>query len=308
MWRRLLPWGVVLLLGVILVVRTDLKSIAASMRSIHWVAYVAFVLTFSIVNLLFDAIATWKTYQQLTSLVDFRSIFMVRAASYLSGIINYHAGQAYLTYLLSKKYAIPIGRVIGGTLVVYATTLGNFILLAALSLPFAAQQASWVPRVVAFLALGVLVYFGLLQSKPKFLTRFAIFAPLFEVGVLGHLRLMLWRLPHIAVLSVSLWLAYWFFGVVIPPQASLSDLPIILLVSALPITPQGAGTRELIAIELLSSFVPASAAGDRTAPIIAAGAAFVVVATLGQALIGCAYLRPVGRLLRPMTFNPTAES
>jgi len=282
-WRRLLPWGMALAITTYLVVKTDHRSLIASLRSVSLVQFIGFIFAFSIINLLCDTLATWKTYRTLQPSLAFRSIFVVRGASYLPSIVNYHAGQAYLTYLLSKRHGIPLSQVVGGTLLVYATTLSNLILLAGCSLLLPATHAPWVSWFVTLLVLGILFYFVVIKIRPSILERISFLAPLFAAGPRKHLRLMAWRIPHIATLFLSLWITYWFFHVSIPWRASLAALPLILLASALPITPQGAGTREIMAIQLLSPFVPP---GDTNAPIIAAGGAFVMTTTLNQALIG----------------------
>lgn len=143
------------------------------------------------------------------------------------------------------------------------------------------------------LALGVVAYWGVLALRPRFFTRFEALAPLFEAGVGGHLRLMIWRLPHVTILLAGYWANYWLFGIRPPLSAALTSIP-ILLVTAVPITPQGVGTRELVAIELLAPFAPGA---DRTAPVLAAGVAWVAISTLCFAATGLLCARGAARLL-----------
>ncbi|HEU4538973.1 MAG TPA: lysylphosphatidylglycerol synthase domain-containing protein [Polyangiaceae bacterium] len=296
LWRRALPWVVALALGAFLVSRTDLHAVARALGSVNGPAYVAFVLAFVVAVWAADTLATWRVYRRVCPALPWRDLLVVRAASYLPSLVNYHVGQAYVTYLLARTYRTPTARVAGGTLLIYATLLGNLILIAALGLPFAAASAPWAAGFVLPLGLGVFAYWGVLALAPRALAGREALRPLFDAGVGGHLRLMLWRLPHVAVLAFGFWANYWFFGIATPLLPSLTFIPILLLVSAMPITPQGAGTRELVALKLLAPF---ALVDDKAAPVLAAGVAWVAVSTLCYAALGLVHLRRAAGLLTP---------
>jgi hypothetical protein len=303
LWRRVLPWFVaVALLGAVFS-RTDARSVWSNLRSVNLPAYVAFVALFTVTNLACDSLATWRAYRRVHPALPLRDLFVVRGASYLPNLVNYHVGQAYLTYLLSRNYGVPLLRVVSATLVIYATLLSNFIVIAAVAMPFMGEPTPWVTTTIVPSAAGVLVYFAVLALRPGFVARLPAFAVLFEEGPLGHLRLMLWRLPHIAVLSVGLWFGYWFFDVVIPPRAALTHIPVIMLFSALPLTPQGAGMREFVALHLLAAYVRGPAA-DPSAAILAAGAAWAAVTAAMQAVVGLSLAGPAARLFAKALRGP----
>jgi uncharacterized membrane protein YbhN (UPF0104 family) len=293
LWRRALPWGVALLLGAFLLAHSDRRAIGLALREVNGPAYVAFVLAFVVAVWAADTLATWRVYRRVCPALPWRDLLVVRAASYLPSLINYHVGQAYVTYLLARTYQTPAARVAGGTLLTYATLLGNLILVATLGLPFAAADP-WAASFVLPLGLGVFAYWGVLALRPRSLASREALRPLFDAGVAGHLRLMLWRLPHVAVLALGFWANYCFFGVRAPLLPALTVIPILLLVSAVPITPQGLGTRELVALKLLAPFALTE---DKAAPILAAGVAWVAVSTLCYAALGLAYLRRAAGLL-----------
>jgi len=293
-WRRALPWVVAILLLGFLAARTDRAAIAGALGSVNALVYVAFVAVFVGLSLITDTLATWMTYRRVAPALPFRDLLVVRGASYLPSLLNYHVGQAYVTYLLSKAHGAPMVRVVGGTFLVYATLLGDLILTALAGVPFSPAHAPWAAGLVVPLSLGVFVYWGVLALRPRVFLRFEALAPLFEAGVSGHLRLMVWRLPHVAVLWAGYWANYWLFDIRPPLGAALTSVPILLLVSAVPITPQGVGTRELVAIELLAPFSPGA---DRTAPILAAGVAWVAISTLCFAATGLIFARGAARLL-----------
>jgi hypothetical protein len=302
LWRQILPWAFAVAFFGLILARTDVRSVLGLMRQLDLPTYIAFTAVTVMGNLLCDTLATSRVYQRLGVPVTFRALTPVRAAAYLPSLVNYHVGQAFLTYLLARKYRAPLLLVVGGTLIVYATTIGALVALVLPSLPYAGGELPWVVRAVVALLLGGCCYLVVLWFKPGLLASRATLEPLFRVGVRGHLTLLAWRFPHALLLFAQLWAAYRFFGIRVPLAASFAYLPLIMLVSALPITPQGAGTRDLVALQLLAPFTPAGA--DHAAPIVAAGAAYVLFGTLAQAVLSLAFTPWAGRILREGRDSP----
>jgi hypothetical protein len=303
-WRRVLPWVVAVLLLGFLATRTDRKAIGDALASVNALVYLGFVAAFVGLSLVADTLATWKTYRKVAPSLPFRALLVVRGASYLPSLLNYHVGQAYVTYLLSRAHGTPMARVVGGTFLVYATLLSDLIFTALAGVPFAPPHAPWAAGLVVPLAVGVVGYWGVLALRPRVFMRFEALAPLFEAGVGEHLRLMIWRLPHVTILLAGYWANYWLFGIRPPLSAALTSIPILLLVTAVPITPQGVGTRELVAIELLAPFAPGA---DKSAPVLAAGVAWVAISTLCFAATGVICARGAARLLATGTGERTAD-
>ncbi|MCU0682266.1 MAG: flippase-like domain-containing protein [Polyangiaceae bacterium] len=295
-WRRLLPWVLgALLLGFVLS-KTDLGAVAASLRAVNLPAYLALVVAFGLLNLACDAFAASEVFRRSVARVRFRTIAVVRAASYLPQLLNFHVGQAYTAYLLTRVYGAPLGRVVGAMLLVYATTFGALAAVPALTLPAASKALPWLTRPVAALTLLGVVYLVVLALKPRFLCRRPALAALFEVGPWGHLYLLLCRLPHVATLCAGTWLSFYFFHITIPPFESLLYVPAILFVTIMPLTPQGVGTRELLAFKLLLPFAPAAA--DPKALIVASGLAWATSTALMAALISVFFAPAAARLFR----------
>jgi hypothetical protein len=295
--RRWLPWiGAAVVLGVVFL-RISARDVIASFRGVNAPAFLLAMLIVTWVVLLCDALATTRVFRAVGADVTFGSILAARASSYLLGVINYHAGQAHLTYLLARIHKVPLARITGGTLLGYATILGGMVGLATITLLAGSSHASWANRAVYVSALTGAAYLATVAVRPSFLQRVPVVGVLFEVGAVGHLRLLLWRVPHLMVLLLEFWLAYRFFEVDLPLTAALVDLPIVLLVSALPITPMGIGTRELAAVSLLAPFALGSTDEARAARIVAAGGALVAATVLCQTLIGLAFARRSARLV-----------
>ena len=286
LWRRLLPWLVAVLLLALALWRVDPGEVARHLGRVSLPAYAAFVGACLAVNLSLDSLASWRVYRLVAPTLRFRDLLVVRGASYLPGTINFHVGQAYLTFLLSRRHGAPVVSVAGATLLSYATFFGGVIAVTAVSLPFSHESAPWITGYVLPLLVAGVVYLAVLRLRPGLLAARAFLKPLFDAGPLRHVTLLLWRLPYVVGLVAGLWGAYAFFDVTLPFGPTCVLMPIILLVSALPITPQGLGARELVAIELLAPWAPED---DGQAAIVAAGAAWTVASMIGQVVVGLAF-------------------
>lgn len=304
-WRVALPW--VFAAGIVAYVafRVNLKDVGAMLAAVDVPLYAAFVGVFTAANLILDSLALSHVYRAIGAPGTLRSIVVVRGASYLPAILNFHVGQAYLTYLVARNQRMSVLEVARGTLLSYATTLGAMVAIATASLPLAPMaHVATLTKTIAILAGAGVLYLAVLAVRPRALADRPLLRRLFEVGPLGHLRLLAWRLPHMVGLVAATWANYAFFGVHIPVVAALGQIPLVLLVSSLPITPQGIGTRDLVAIHL---FVPfAASLSDPRAAVVAAGAAWAVATLISQAVVGVLFTRSAGVVLHGAAGRPEA--
>lgn len=251
---------------------------------------------FAILLLVADAASTKKVYDAYVCPVRLREIIILRGASYLPQLLNYHVGQAWLTWFVSRVRSAPLGRVAGATLLVYATMFGSLFVLSAASWLLAPGQVPWLPPILLALSLAAFGYLVVVAVRPRWLMRIPAVAELLRVGVLGHVWALLWRLPHMAVLFLGLWLPYFFFGVRLSLEQALAYMPPLLLVGALPLTPQGVGTRDLIAVQLLHRFAEGEAS-QRAAMVAAATLSWACALTLAHCLLSPPLMRAARKLL-----------
>jgi uncharacterized membrane protein YbhN (UPF0104 family) len=297
LWRRALPFVVgAALLGVV-VTRLDFAAFYAAVRTTNYFAFVLFTLVFSIALLTADSLATAHVYRSAVCPVRYREVVVIRGASYLPSMLNHHVGQGWLTYFIAKKYGAPLWRVAGATLLVYATTFGCVFLVGVAALPFNHGRVAWLaPTIATFGVLG-LIYLVVVYIRPAFLRRRQATAPLMEAGVRGHLQALVWRLPHVLVLFAGTWAPFAFFGVRVPLADALAFIPVVMLVTALPITPQGVGTRDVVAMELLARYAPGGRQ-EQLAAVAAATLSFACALTLVQALVSPLLMRRAQRMLK----------
>lgn len=286
-WRRALPFALAAGFIAYTLHKVDLPTFARRVAAVDLPAFAAFSIGFLLLLLTADTFATVIVYRRTVAPVRFGELWILRGASYLPSLLNHHVGQAFLTYYVARGHGVPLSRMAGGTLLVYVSWLGLLAGTGCLAMVMAGLPLL-LPAAVVVAGLG---YLAVIAARPASLARAKVLAPLFEAGLAGHLLAMLVRLPHLAVLFAGTWLPFRFFGVDIPFVSALAYVPILMVGVTLPITPQGLGTRDLIAVHFFEPFAPGGTPGERFAAIAAATASWAAACMITQGLFGLVLLR-----------------
>lgn len=304
LWRQLLPPALALVLIGFVFARLDLGAFLAQLRRVDYPAFLAFATVFVVALLSADTLATVVLYRRSIAALTMRDFWVLRGASYLPSLLNHHVGQVFLTFFLSRAHQVPLARVFGATLLAYASWTGCLLGLAAVAVLVAGLPAAWL-----LLPLGAgVVYLVVIAWRPAALARTTLLAPLFEAGVGGHLVALIARVPHLVVLFAGTWLPFFFFGVDVPPSAALVKMPQLMVVVTLPLTPQGFGTRDVLAAQLLEPFAAGATHQERLAAIAAATMAWGIAITLVEAAVGMLLMRQaMKRLARGAATPPPAD-
>lgn len=307
LWRKVLPFAVALALTALLVWRLDLSAFVRHLRGVNYPAFLGFCGLFTLLLLAADSVATAFVYSRTVCPVRVRDLFLIRGASYLPSMVNHHIGQAWLTWYMARAYQAPLWRTAGATLLVYATTFASLFVFGAISLLFEHNEAPWLLPLLSVVFVAGIAYLVVLHVKPPFLARRQIFAPLFDVGIRGHMQALVLRIPHMMVLFAGSWLPFQFFGVDIPPGAAFAYIPVLMVVSALPITPQGVGTRDWFSLHYFSQYGGGSQA-DQEAAVAAATLSFAVAISLFQSVLALALMHRALRVLSQQSAERFAET
>lgn len=297
LWRRVLPFVIAIALLGFVIGRLDFRAFWQAVSGTHYVLFFAFTTLFNVALVAADAFATAHVYRVSVCPVRYHELLVIRAASYLPSLLNHHVGQAWLTYFISKVYRAPLWRVAGATLLVYVTTFGCVYTLGLLAVVFNHGRVAWLVPTIAIIGAGGVMYLALIAAKPRFLRERQATAPLVEAGVGGHLLAFVYRLPHVLVLFVGTWVPFSFFGVEIPLTDALAYIPVVMLVTAIPITPQGVGTRDVVAFSLLAHYAPGNAE-QQAAAIAATTLSWAAALTLVQAALSPLFMRSAQRMLK----------
>jgi hypothetical protein len=253
--RRLLPYAIALLaLGWVLRA-TNLHELkrAVTHAPIGWFVVVSAVML--VLNCAADTFAMRSVFAWFGCRVPFVDLFIVRASTYLLAVVNYHVGQAAIIGYLYRARRVPFLRATGWILFIIGINVGTLFLIGSAGAAQADGKLSILRLVPVVCAIGVVVYAGLLVWKPRFLAARSLFAPLFEMGVVGHMKGVLVRLPHIAVLLVWHFVSLRMFGVEVGAGEALLYLPAYFAVASLPINVNGLGVAQVVAITFFARYV-----------------------------------------------------
>ena len=303
-WRRALPFVVAAGLIAFTLHKVDLGEVWRDLRSVNAPAFLLFNLVFVLALLTADAFATTVAYGRAVAPMRFRVIWTMRGASYLPAILNHHVGQAFFTYYVARAHGIALARMAGGTLLVYVSWLGCLLGAATIALAVDGQP---ILRPLVLLGAGV-AYLAVIAWRPARLARIKLLAPLFEAGLGGHVLALAVRLTHFVVLFLGTWLPFFFFGVNIPFAKAIVYMPLVMVAGTLPIAPQGAGTRDLVAVLYLAPFAAGVDPEKQRAAVLATTGSWALALTLIQVVMGLLLRRAMPALTAGAKTEPKAQA
>jgi hypothetical protein len=294
-WRRwlraVLPWAVGA--GILTVVfhRLPLDALLAALTRGPWPLLAAYVAAEIGVVLLADGWAASVALRRSGGALSYWRIVSMRGATYLFQILHVLAGQGSFGWFLARAGG-GAWRAGGVVVLLLATQLLALALVGVLGLLAAPAwlRGPALPA-VALVAGGMLVYLVVVRLRPAWLAKLQIAQPLFAAGVRGHLVTVAARLPHVALLVLWHWGAFWLWGIHIPFLVAAAYIPPMLFVTALPITPAGLGTVQALQMALFAGYAAGATPGEREAAVVAFSLAHLALALLVQAVIGLACLR-----------------
>ncbi|HEY8925796.1 MAG TPA: lysylphosphatidylglycerol synthase domain-containing protein [Polyangia bacterium] len=237
-----------------------------------------------------DSFAMWKTFGWFLAQLPFRDVLIVRGATYLLAAINYSVGQGAIVYFVHRARGVPVMRGVATVLLIMGTNLLVLLAFVTAGLLLSSTRPPALVPVVGAAWAGLAVYVAIVLARPRFLATRPIFDVLLSAGLIGHLKAMLVRLPHIASLVLFQVVALRSLGVVIPFDIALATLPVVMFIAVLPISVQGLGTTQAAMVLFFSSYVPAGA-GDPHAVILGASLGAQAIALAFQVVTGFVCLR-----------------
>ncbi|HZS41358.1 MAG TPA: hypothetical protein VFF06_31230 [Polyangia bacterium] len=294
--KRLAPYLIAVVALVWVFRHVDLHEMLLAFRHAPIALFVAVSAVALVVNCMADTFAMGTVFRWFGCRVPYWDLFFVRASTYLVAVVNYHVGQAALIGYLYKARKVPLLRATGWILFIIGINVGTLFLLASWGASQASSELEILRLVPVACGVGVVVYSALLVLKPRILANRALLAPLFEMGIPGHVKGVGVRLPHIGVLLLWHYFSLRAFGIDVTWKAALLYLPAYFAVSSLPINVNGLGVAQLVAIEFFSRFavVPpgtVDVAGAQKATVIAYSLGTSGVSILLQLVLGLLCLR-----------------
>jgi hypothetical protein len=285
------PWLVAGLAIIWLFRVVQWHELVAAFRAVPLGRYLFASAVLLVLNCAADAVAMYYTFGWFGCRVPYRELFVVRAATYLLAVVQYYVGQAAILAFLHQRKGVPFMRATGWILFISGINMGVLVLLAAVGLAGGDARVPWLWMVPVGVGLAALGYAALLVWRPSRLAQITVFAPLFEMGIRGHIKATLVRLPHVLVLIVWHFLSLRWFGIQVPLFQALCLLPAVFFATALPISIQGLGLSQMAAVYFFVDYAPAGKAA-----VLAYSLAMTSVSLITQVAMGLGFLPAARRL------------
>lgn len=282
--KRWLPWGVAIALLAVLFTRIPFDALRGALAHGSYLTLALYVLFEILIALAPDAWATKEALAAAGVRRSFRELVLARGATYLLGLLSYLLGQGGVGVWLAKRGVRP-AQATGAVLLLMVSNGIVLLLIAGAGLLVSPSDRNLLLVVGAGLA-GVLVYLAAIGLRVRWLQRWEMLAPLFDAGLMGHLRAIVARLPHMLLLAVLHWGAFRIWGIAVPPELGIALMPVVLLISALPITPGGLGSTQALQVLFFSSWAAGPTPEDRAADVLAFSLVHHGLSLLGMALVG----------------------
>lgn len=307
--RRALPWVIGLAILAVIATRVPVKEFRQAIS--HGPHVQLGLVTFASIAVVLctDSLTTWIGLLALRIRRPLAHVFAVRGGSYVLFLVNYALGQGAFGYYLNRT-GISGLRAVGVTLFLIGTNLATMLLVTTATWMLAtsapAHAALWWTLVGGSLAF--LVYLVIIAVAPRFVAKIQVLAPLFDGGVRGHLIAVVGRVPHIAVLVLTYWVAMRVWGIPVPLVAGLTLMPAVVIASVLPISPAGLGTTQAALVYFFSDYAAGATADERQAHVLAFAIVYLVYSIVAALAIGLACTPSAKRLGLLPSRKPPATS
>jgi uncharacterized membrane protein YbhN (UPF0104 family) len=295
--RRWLPWLAAVAILAWLTSRVPLGALRSALRHGSYLPLAVFVLFETLAILPLDVFATREALALVGVRRGFRELFLLRGATYLLGLLSYVAGQGGVGVYLARS-GVRASRAAGAMLFLMISNGVVLVAIAALGLlvDLPNDRRELLLLLILGALAGIAAYLAVIGARPRWLAGRAALAPLFEAGVGGHLRAAAVRLPHLLVMAALQWGAFLVWGIFLPFWRTLALMTVVLLVAALPITPSGLGTSQVLQVLFFSPWAPGADAAARGGSILALSLVHYVFGLVWQAAVGVVCLAALRRV------------
>lgn len=289
--RQALPWLAAVALFAWLLHRVPFDEVRAALRHGSYLPLLIYVLLEFVLTLPADAWATREALAVAGVRRSFAELMLARGATYLLSLLSYFASLGGIGWWVARG-GVQAARATGAVLLMMVSNGIVLVLIASggLLADLPPDRRELLVLLIGGALAGIAVYLGIIAARVPWLAGRSALAPLFEAGLAGHARAVLARAPHMLLLALLHWGAFRVWGIDIPFLRGVALMPVVLLISALPITPSGLGTTQVLQVLFFSAWADGATPEARAADVLAFSLVHWVFSLLWQGGIGLACL------------------
>jgi hypothetical protein len=323
--KKILPWlfcaGIFAYLFTTIHPKDMAKALAlADLPRFFYYSAVYFVLV-----LYLDCFALKHFISRFAATITFRESWLVRGASYFLMIFNYGAGQGSYAIYLKKAHGAPLAKTLGtigfisvaDALLVFTSALIASSFQPVIYQKWNLSQLAQIIVPLIYLFYGVWIWFWKNCDRPflvrgqrfriiKWFVSHDVFFIFREATRKDYLMLFILRAPLLVIVIAGYRWALLSFQTELSWHAVFTYNPIIMFASALPLTPAGLGTSQVLSIELLKDLIqsPLITSGTATAAniLLTSSLLWFLANQVLKALFGLYALTQISRKLFKETF------
>ena len=273
--------------------KVPLDRFLAALRDADYATFLALMVPNVLFYFCWDTLVLRTAIRWFHGDVPYRDLLPVRAASYVVGFFNTHAGRGTLAAYLWRRLDAPFLELGSTVIFLLLTEYTHLIVWAMLGiLAFRSEvTASLLPIAAAVAAFWILFFaYTKLHVTPAAAIRWVfvprewqLFRTFRRATAARYVQIVLLRMPMFAVAVCAHYFGARAFGIDIPFGHMLTFLPVIFMVAALPVTVAHLGTTQAAWIYFFGEFAPAP-------KLLAFSLVAHLTFTLTRALLGLAWL------------------
>ena len=264
------PWLIAFVALYLVFQRVSITEVLDSARHVNLRIFIPLLLFNLGIHFLWDAQVYALLFRWFKVPVSYRGMLLVRGASHLLLMLNFFVGQGGMTLLMNRWKQLSLKR--AGSIILFSIFNDYYLLLAfclvgAFRLPgvdlvsfFQGTEAGDLVRfiLISWLVFVLLIlYFKLFLPRPSVRIRVKkreIFSSFREAPLILYFKLMGVKTINFASGLITSYFALMAFGLHVPLGYLIVFLPIVWLISSIPITVMGLGTTQAAMLWLVAGF------------------------------------------------------
>ena len=284
--RKAGPWLIAIAVLFFVFQSVSPTDVANSVRQVNLSIFLPLLLFNLLIAFLWESQVYTLLFRWFQVPVTFREMVPIRGASYVLTVLNFFAGQGGMALIMNRWQKLSLKR--AGSIVLFAAFSDYYLLLAfclagAFSLPgvdlvsfFEISRAGSLVRFIVISWVLFAIHIGFYRwylprpNSKRIFKRKEIFSTFREAPVTLYLKLMAVRSVNFVIGIFTCYFALTAFGLHVPLRYLVVFLPIVWLISSIPITVMGLGTTQAAMIWLVARFAEGSGGPEEiTAAVLA---------------------------------------